>query len=170
MILETNTGQTAYDIACFTINKCIDEKEPISNIQLQRILFILQKGFIKERGVSLFDDDFVAWKYGPVIESIYDKFSGSGGVPIYSKVETTHVPISIQRIINPIIEKTATMYPWNLLKYCTEKNGAWYVTYNMSINYGDVIDKELIIYEAERDAAYESNLKRKLKAMGKDID
>lgn len=166
MIKETHPEQTAYEIACFTINKCIDDKEPISNIQLQRILFLLQKAFIKERGEVLFDDDFAAWKYGPVVESVYRKFSINGGDRIYRRVDIAYIPLSIQKIINPVIEKTATMYPWDITGMCREKNGAWYVTYNDGENFGDIINKELIFYEVKKDQV----LSDRLKAMGKGED
>lgn len=68
-------------IASFFINKAnnveIDEKvyEGISHLKLQKILYFSQAVFLVVKWESAFDEEIYAWKYGPVIEEIYETFS-----------------------------------------------------------------------------------------------
>lgn len=60
-----------------------DAGNAISNMKLQKLLYYAQ-GFamvILER--PLFEDDFEAWEYGPVVRNIYDKYNyyGSNALP-----------------------------------------------------------------------------------------
>ena len=62
----------ATDIAKYIINKCTIEKHAISNLQLQEILYYIQKEFL-EIGLKAFEDDFEAWPSGPVIPEVCNK-------------------------------------------------------------------------------------------------
>lgn len=39
------------------------EQHPISNLQLQKILYYVQKAFLQSGGIA-FDDDIEAWQFG----------------------------------------------------------------------------------------------------------
>ena len=66
----------AIDIAKYIINKSIDFNRPISNLQLQKILYYVQGEYIKvTKGCKLFDEDLEAWAYGPVVPEVYYEFN-----------------------------------------------------------------------------------------------
>ena len=67
----------AIDVAKYIVNKCIDDGYPISNLQLQKILYFIQRYYL-QKDDQLFDDDFEAWQFGPVIPAVYYKFCGQG--------------------------------------------------------------------------------------------
>ena len=46
----------AIDIAKYIINKCTIDQHPISNLQLQKILYYVQKAFL-EKNMVAFDDE-----------------------------------------------------------------------------------------------------------------
>lgn len=71
----------AIELAQFIVNKCICDGHPITNMQLQYILFCIQREYLK-RGLVLFNDDFEAWTFGPVIPEIFYHYSGFGAMPI----------------------------------------------------------------------------------------
>ncbi len=59
--------------------------DTISNLKLQKLLYYAQ-GFhlaIYE-GKPLFEEDIIAWSYGPVVREVYDVFNefGSGVIPV----------------------------------------------------------------------------------------
>ena len=65
----------ALDAAKYIINRCISFGHPISNLQLQKILYFCQLAHIKLSGKLLFSDEqFEAWQFGPVVRSIYVKY------------------------------------------------------------------------------------------------
>lgn len=66
----------AMDIANYTVNYCIDENMPVSNLKLQKLLYYIQAASLVEENYNkkMFADNISAWKYGPVVESVYHNF------------------------------------------------------------------------------------------------
>lgn len=60
----------AMDLANYIVDKCIKDNVPITNLQLQRILYFVQKDFLK-RGSPAFLDEIEAWEFGPVCGAKY---------------------------------------------------------------------------------------------------
>lgn len=54
----------------------VDEKgaQFISNKKLQRLLYYAQGCFLAITGSPLFNDNIVAWEYGPVVECVWKKY------------------------------------------------------------------------------------------------
>ena len=46
----------------------------IDEIKLQKLLYFIQREHIIRFGTPMFDEQFRAWKYGPVLLSVHDKF------------------------------------------------------------------------------------------------
>jgi uncharacterized phage-associated protein len=47
----------------------------ITNLKLQKLLYYAQAFYMVENnGEPLFSDDIEAWKYGPVVRTVYDKY------------------------------------------------------------------------------------------------
>ena len=51
----------ALDIAKYVITKCTKDKHPISNLQLQKILYYIQRELLQQ-GLAGFSDDMEAWQ------------------------------------------------------------------------------------------------------------
>lgn len=64
----------AIDVANYTINYCIDENVPVSNLKLQKLLYYIQAASIVECNKKMFRENISAWKYGPVVENVYHNF------------------------------------------------------------------------------------------------
>jgi uncharacterized phage-associated protein len=68
-------------------------------MKLQKMLYFLYRDYLKQTKDPLFTERFSAWKYGPVLESVYYTFKdyGSQGItnyggypgPVYSVKEET---------------------------------------------------------------------------------
>lgn len=58
--------------------------EIISNLKLQKILYYMQGFFIAVFDKKLFDEEFEAWQYGPVVRTMYNHFKdfGSGAITL----------------------------------------------------------------------------------------
>ena len=94
---------SAMEIAKYIINKCTKEKHPISNLQLQKILYYIQKTFLDCGDIAFFED-FEAWQFGPVVREVYNFYCGFGGMPITMKYDID-ISLDYTNIINPIIEE-----------------------------------------------------------------
>lgn len=101
----------AVDIAKYIINKCTIEQCPISNLQLQKILYCIQRDFL-QNDMLAFDDDFEAWPFGPVIPEVYYRYCGFGALGICMKYDVD-VDSDYAAIINPIIERKRMMNSWD---------------------------------------------------------
>lgn len=133
----------ALEIAKYVVTKCVDDKKPISNLQLQKILYFIQIDYLK-KGIEPFEDQFEAWQFGPVIPSIYYRYCGYGAMPITIKYENINLQGEDQVIIDPIIEEKRELYPWDLVEDTHRVGGAWEIIFDNGNGYGNVIPLDLI--------------------------
>jgi len=61
-------------IAAYFIEKAIDEGIPMTNMKILKLVYIAHGWYLGLRGEPLLNEAVMAWKYGPVIESLYDEF------------------------------------------------------------------------------------------------
>lgn len=54
----------------------------ISNLRLQKYLFLCQCNSIAASGKTLFEEDFDVWALGPVVKSVYFKYCVNGSLNI----------------------------------------------------------------------------------------
>ena len=125
---------TAMEIANYIVGKCSKDKCTVTNLQLQKILYFLQREYLHNNGTPLFDDDIEAWQFGPVIPEVYYRFCAFGAMPISSR----------EIVIDPIIEDKLSKYPWDLVEETHQPGGAWDLIYEDGIGNRDVIPINLI--------------------------
>ena len=133
---------SAMEIAKYIINKCTEENHPISNLQLQKILYYIQRDFLQQ-GLKAFSEDIEAWQFGPVVPVVYKQYCGFGALPVrmrYAvKIEQDYV-----KIINPLIEKKRKLNPWDMVSDTHSPGKAWDLIYKGGLGDHQVIPKELI--------------------------
>ena len=134
---------TAIDVARYVVNKCTLDHHSISNLQLQKILYYIQKDFLQSNLIA-FDDDFEAWRFGPVIPVVYNKYCGYGGMPIRLLNTRDLLDQNYKDIIDPIIIEKRVMNPWRLVEETHEPGKAWAEIYKDGLGNHRVIPKELI--------------------------
>ena len=152
----------AADVAAFIVNFAIGNNRPVSNLQLQKILFFAQCDYMRlHEGAPLFTDDFEAWQYGPVVPSVYSTYSIFGGSPISkaAKYRSFNIFLGSSEGVIPLsgeekasVERTVLkcieMPPWDLVRLSHEKDGAWDSVYNkggvQGSGYREIISKKTI--------------------------
>lgn len=78
---------SAIDIANFFIDVfSLDEEHP-TNLKLNKLAYYAQGHSYARFNRPLFNENFQAWKFGPVVPSIYNEFKvyGSNGIPKATK-------------------------------------------------------------------------------------
>lgn len=50
--------------------------EELTQMKAMKLLYYLQAATLSITGHRLFDNDLVAWKYGPVVVAVHDKYAG----------------------------------------------------------------------------------------------
>lgn len=68
----------ALDVAKYLLSLTDSEKgQVISNLALQKLLYYCQGYYFAFTGKRLFVENIVAWKYGPVVESVYHTYKSN---------------------------------------------------------------------------------------------
>ena len=78
-----NEAKSAIDVARYIINYCHDHDMPISNLKLQKLLYLVQGVSLALRDIPMFEDEIEAWDFGPVVPSVYREFKvfGANEIP-----------------------------------------------------------------------------------------
>lgn len=139
-----NQTYNAVDIAKYMIDKRTRENRPISNLQLQKILYFLQGESYRLDGRPMFTNRIEAWPYGPVVPDVYYRYSASGGIPICMFYENADAAIEPQdkEWLNQWIEHYSNMDVWDLMDLSHTKDAPWDRV--MKVKGGGTIPKEWI--------------------------
>lgn len=136
----------AVPLSRYIVAKCVQDGCPISNLQLQKILYYVQKEFLKS-GSPAFSDDVEAWQFGPVVPSVYFRFCGFGAMPI-TFCGDNEKPVQLssmdQIVIDRIVEEKRTLPPWDLVEETHKPGGAWDKVYHNGEGNHKVIPNDLI--------------------------
>lgn len=132
----------ALDIAKYAIDKCTRESYPISNLQLQKILYYVQREFLQQ-GTKAFSEEIEAWQFGPVVPQVYKHYCGFGALPIRMKYKVALNQKDVI-IINPIIEKKRILNPWDMVSDTHSPGKAWDLIYRNGLGDHQIIPQELI--------------------------
>ena len=139
----------ALDVARYILTKCNKDGQPISNLQLQKMLYYIQYEFLTNYRKPLFDDDFEAWKFGPVIPVVYYEYSHMGAFRIGADYEGYNkILIDMAQeetdMLNRIIADKRDINAWKLVDNTHKSGKAWDTAFKNGDGIGDVISKELI--------------------------
>ena len=66
------------DVINFIIMYSEKSQDPLTNMRLNKFLYFAQGHSFKRLGRPLFDEDFKAWDYGPVIPEVYHQYKDLG--------------------------------------------------------------------------------------------
>lgn len=120
----------------------------ISNLQLQKILYMADMNYIGQSNSRLIDEDFEAWDYGPVLPSLYHKCKafGSKAIPNIFWGAKDISGTSEAKMLDLAWEKLKSATPGQLVETTHAPDGAWVRLYgrairNAKISASDMIDE-----------------------------
>lgn len=141
------TKYNALDVAGEIITTATRIKAPVSNLKLQKILYYVQAKHLVETGDTLFTDDILAWRFGPVVYAAFREYRGyvTGDVlvpsfPEYLKSVDSKVS---GQYITPIVEKYKDISAWDLAMQ-THEETPWIDAYKENDAKHSVIPVESI--------------------------
>lgn len=154
VIISNGTIITPTDVAKLILSRC-----ECTQLQLQKLVYFFWCKYTKKYDEYIFDEDFEAWPYGPVINSLYQKFKQYKSNPIYvddkdalkvlsyCRIEKSPDADKIMSTLDDVINEYGCCSASNLVKKAHVENGPWYKVYNndgAGEGCGEVISKELI--------------------------
>ena len=137
------------EIAKYIVKKCIKDKHEITNLQLQRILYCVQRDFLQKLNKPAFPEIIEAWPFGAAIPEVYYEFSGAGTMPISLSPEPEEsviqsIPVKKRRLIDSIVESKRLLPVWTLAQETNKNGGAWHKVYNNGAGGKNEIPAKLI--------------------------
>lgn len=136
---------TAIKLAKYIVNKCVEDNHPITNLQLQKILYYVQREYLRKYDEPAFVDDIKAWQFGPVVPEVYYEFCYYGAMPIENRYDnTSDIDITDLDMVNQIVDDKRKLDPWAMVNDTHKPGGAWDKTYNHGMGNYSTIDIELI--------------------------
>jgi uncharacterized phage-associated protein len=127
----------------------------VTNLQLNKILYLAHMGYMWEHKEPLIDQCFEAWDYGPVVPAIYHEAKKYGAKPIKMGFYTNQ-DISGSPEENELTQACIALLPQSparLVSFTHREEGAWAKHYRPGQK-GVVIPNKDIVQE------YESMLER----------
>lgn len=101
--------------------------KPISTMKLQKLAYFSQGWALAALGEELFNDDFEAWKNGPVARTLYDVHKGRYSVPTWSN-EGPELLRMEAAVIDAVIRNYGELTGPQLSEITHEDGGPWEVT------------------------------------------
>jgi len=106
----------------------------ISNLELQKYLYLAHMFSLGEFNKPLIDGHFEAWYYGPVHPRVYHQFKvfGADLIKGFEYIEDHKVESNKQVVwlISAMVQMLESNQPWQLVELTHWKNGAWSKKYN----------------------------------------
>lgn len=97
---------SAYDIANYFLYKANKDKELISNLKLQKLVYYAQGLHLAMYGKPIFREKIMAWNYGPVIPELYSKYKkyGASGIPSDKSFKPNTIDDKMREFLDEIHE------------------------------------------------------------------
>lgn len=123
---------SSMDIAKYIVDYCTKCGKPITNLQLQKILYYVQLNFIRTFGEIAFPESIQAWQYGPVVPNVYERFSSYGPTKICNLYEGIAALFSTEKekLIKRVINACISINPWELVEKSHRPGSPWSRVYN----------------------------------------
>ena len=80
------------------------EREGITNLKLQKILYFAQAYYLSRLNKPLFTEKLMAWKYGPVVPGVYHKFKKYTNRPMILKEDKSTLRKEDKEILKKVWE------------------------------------------------------------------
>lgn len=98
--------ETPSEVANFLLKKGEEDGIPITPMKLIKLVYIAYGWALGAENIRLFDEEIEAWKYGPVIPSIYHEFKHFGADPIVGFMSQEYDPFEDLDAHTPQIPNT----------------------------------------------------------------
>ena len=132
-------------IAHFIIDYFSRIGKPISNLKLQKILYFLWIDYYKNSHDYLFDEEFYAWQFGPVIPEVYDEYCTYGGFSIDRRYEEHELSAEDEKLLPKFLKKYQNQSVGRLVERSHQRGKPWDYVYNQLGQFRAVIPFDIIV-------------------------
>ncbi len=117
-----------YDVCKYIIHYENKNGKPVTNLRLQKLLYFIQVYFWGAFGRPCFNEELRAWKYGPVVVEVYERYKFFGSLSIiqesivnsHSLIPNEEDRIAIEQVLdslrnlstNSLVDFSHRQSPW----------------------------------------------------------
>ena len=65
---------SALNLSNNILKRSFEDDIDVTPMKLQKLIFLVYKEYLKKTKMPLFGERFAVWKYGPVVQTVYDQF------------------------------------------------------------------------------------------------
>jgi len=149
---KVKENYTPGHVANYVLECAFDEFYPVTQMKLQKLVYISYGWTLATLNKKLFDEPIYAWKHGPVVKSLYDEFKHYKANPIdqlsinydmdsYTS-DSPRIPYEDENVI-VVLNKVWGIYKdfnaGTLRRKTHEKGTPWHTTYRK----GEGIDRQI---------------------------
>lgn len=142
LMKEEEPMMKAMDCADYIVKRSIENDSKITNLQLQKILFLMAAEYQREEANYPFSEGekFEAWGYGPVMPEVYQEYKGYESAPIETykhdffdyktyqweerNVDESDIDSKFKNIVNKYLDELLKINVFELVFY-THKQKFW---------------------------------------------
>lgn len=135
----------AIDIADYIVERCANTGRPVTNLQLQKILYYVQLNFMRTFNKCAFEDDIQAWRHGPAVKEVYYKYNTWGRHKIVPRAVQAAKETFLEKdreLIDRVTDACVLLGPWELVERSHKIGGPWQQSFDGSLD--KVIPKEIM--------------------------
>ena len=125
------------DVANFFIDFFKDSEDPMTPLRVEKFVYEAQAWSLVKLGKPLFEEEIEAWKYGPVIPSVYNKLNHYGKDQIYDTVgELSDAEFTYEQkmLLIDVARKLSRYSTCGLIERMHAQGGPWATVYREGEN------------------------------------
>lgn len=158
---ESLEPQSPIAVANFVISVAKKRNLPVTNLQLQKVLFFLQGFTLSKYKAGIVNGTFSKWQYGPVQKDVYRTFRDNGASPITDEYVDAYFDVSgnfktqtpridninndQKEILTTFVLKLLKIPAWKLVNW-THEDPSWHDFKSKIMNYTapDYVNAEIL--------------------------
>lgn len=85
-------------------------KEPMDQMKMHKLMYFLQRESLMFTNQELFDDEFLGWKYGPVLTAVRSEYMSGN---LFANVNE-NVSDETKKLVNSVLDRYGAVSSWKL--------------------------------------------------------
>ena len=138
-------GHDARAVANYLIRRAMDDNKPLTNMQVQKLAYFSQAWVLALTDRQLFEQDVVAWTWGPVVIDVYESLKKYGRNEVDETIDCPDEEFdkNEQSIMNQVYEQYGSLDAFELSDLTHQPSAPWATTWRNG-GMGKIISKKMI--------------------------
>jgi len=123
---------TVFHIADWFLARSKAEDKPLKHMKLQKLVYFAYGWYYAfyDYNVPLFAEEIYAWRYGPVVRDLYEKYKSFGSHPIIAEIDNDReFDEDVSRILRHVWGLYASCSDYQLSNITHRHDAPWNKTY-----------------------------------------